>query len=93
MTAPTVGAVIAASPMPIRTCTPTIAVKTLPIGDVRRAADRVEPVKATAAAGTETSAATKEATVTERRGARQQPAPARGRVPYATTDRHHAHDE
>lgn len=32
MTAPTVRAVIAASPRPMRTCTPTIAVSTLPIG-------------------------------------------------------------
>lgn len=32
MTAPTVSAVITASPMPIRTWTPAIAVKTLPIG-------------------------------------------------------------
>ncbi len=67
MTAPTVSAVMTASPMPISTCTPTIAVATLPMETSVVPPTAYSSVKAIAAAGTETSAATKEATVTERR--------------------------
>ena len=67
MTAPTVSAVIAASPIPIRTWTPTMAVKTLPIGTSAVPPRAYRAVKAIAAAGTEIRAATKAATVTEER--------------------------
>ena len=67
MTAPTVSAVIAASPMPMRTCTPIMAVATLPMETSVVPPIAYISVKASAAAGTETRAATKEATVIERR--------------------------
>ncbi len=66
-TAPTVAAVMAASPMPISTCTPTMAVSTLPSGTSVVPPRAYRRVNMTAAPGTESSAPAKAATVTERR--------------------------
>ncbi len=62
-----VSAVIAASPMPISRWTPTMAVATLPIETSVVPPIQNRSVNARAAAGTDTTEATKEAAVIERR--------------------------